>query len=96
MTYFDPNSYTRPMIDTSHTSLRGRHVTVKLLEDKLDEINFVQDSTKEDFSQKLEDIVETTHARLRMQQGCIRHLKKRMHLSNVDKEIIKKPVDQRR
>ncbi|KAH0922543.1 hypothetical protein HID58_022561 [Brassica napus] len=63
------DGHTRPSIDTSHTPFRGNLVTVKLLEDKLDEINFSQDLLKEDIPQRLEDIVEATHARLRMQQG---------------------------
>ena len=65
------DGYTRPSIDTSHASLRRRMVTIKLLEDKLDDINFCQDWMKEDFSQKLEDISESTHARLGMQQHSI-------------------------
>ncbi|KAF2578471.1 hypothetical protein F2Q68_00004279 [Brassica cretica] len=64
-------------IDTSHASLRRRMVTVKLLEDKLDEINFCQDRMKEDFSQRLEDISESTHARLGMQQHNISNFLKR-------------------
>ncbi|KAF3507241.1 hypothetical protein F2Q69_00005472 [Brassica cretica] len=58
-------------IDTSHASLRRRMVTVKLLEDKLDEINFCQDRMKEDFSHRPEDISESTHARLGKQQHNI-------------------------
>ncbi|WZZ88722.1 hypothetical protein YC2023_117301 [Brassica napus] len=34
------DGYTRPSIDNRHTSLRGKPVTVKLLADKLNEINF--------------------------------------------------------
>ena len=83
------NGYTQPSIDNSHASLRGRLVTVKLLEDKLDEINFSQDLMKEDFSQRFEDVEKTTHARLRMQQGCIGNLQYRMHVNEVDKEILK-------
>ena len=70
---------TRPSIDGGYEYLKKRLVTVKLLEDKLDEINFSQDLLKEDISQRFEDILETTHARIRMQQGCIGHLRKRMH-----------------
>ena len=44
---------------------------------------------KENYSQRLEEIVETTHARFRMQQGCIRHLQKRMHANVVAREIMK-------
>ena len=73
------NGHTRPSVETSHAPFRGKLVTVKLLEDKLDEINFSQDLLKEDISQRFEDILETTHARIRMQQGCIGHLRKRMH-----------------
>ena len=53
---------------------------MKLLEDKLDEIIF---------SKRLEDIEEKIHARLRMQLGCIGNIQKRMHFSEVDKEILK-------
>ena len=62
---------------------------MKLLEDKLDEITFSQDLMREDFSQRLEDVMETTHTILRIQQGCIGHLQKRMHVHEVDKEIMK-------
>ena len=81
------DGYTRPSIDDMHTSSRGRLVTVKLLEDKLDEINFSQNSMREDFSQRLEDVKETIHARHRMQQGCMGNLQNRMHVNEVDKEI---------
>ncbi|KAH0898757.1 hypothetical protein HID58_048325, partial [Brassica napus] len=63
------DGYTRPSIDNRHTSLRGRLVIVKLLEEKLDEINFSQDLMREDFSHILEDVEEIIHARLKMQQG---------------------------
>ncbi|CDY12337.1 BnaA06g20070D [Brassica napus] len=49
------DGHTRPTIDTSHAPFRGKLVTVKLLEDKLDEINFSQDLLKEDISHRLED-----------------------------------------
>ncbi|WZZ51160.1 hypothetical protein YC2023_051267 [Brassica napus] len=62
------DGYTRPSINNSRTSLRGR---------------------LEDFSQRLEDVVETTHTIRRIQQGCIGHLQKRMHVHEVDKEIMK-------
>ncbi|KAF3559793.1 hypothetical protein F2Q69_00013367 [Brassica cretica] len=84
------DGYTRPSIDNSRTSLRGRLVIVKLLEDKLDEITFSHDLMREDFSQRLENVVETTHTILRIQQGCIGHLQKRMHVHEVDMEIMKK------
>ncbi|KAF3578159.1 hypothetical protein DY000_02031388 [Brassica cretica] len=58
-------------------------------EHKLDEITFSQDLMREDFSQRLEDVVETTHTIRRIQQGCIGHLQKRMHVHEVDKEIMK-------
>ena len=83
------DGYTRPSIDNRHTSLRGRLVIVKLLEEKLDEINFSQDLMREDFSHILEDVEEIIHARLKMQQGCIGNLQKRMHVNEVDKEILK-------
>uniref|UniRef100_M4F1K6 Uncharacterized protein n=1 Tax=Brassica campestris TaxID=3711 RepID=M4F1K6_BRACM len=83
------DGHTRPSIDTSHTPFRGNLVTVKLLEDKLDEINFSQDLLKEDIPQRLEDIVEATHARLRMQQGCIGHLQERMQVNEVAREVMK-------
>ncbi|KAF3587995.1 hypothetical protein F2Q69_00029104 [Brassica cretica] len=60
------DGYTRPSIDNRHVSLRGRLVTVKLLEDKLDEVSLSQDLMREDFSQTLEDVEEAIHARLRM------------------------------
>ncbi|KAF2620768.1 hypothetical protein F2Q68_00038890 [Brassica cretica] len=44
------DGYTRLSIDDRHTSLQRRLITVKLLEDKLDEINFFQDLMREDFS----------------------------------------------
>ena len=80
---------TRPSIDGGYEYLKKRLVTVKLLEDKLDEINFSQDLLKEDISQRLEDIGETTQARLRMQQGCIGHLQERMHVNEVARDIMK-------
>ena len=83
------DDHTRPTIDANHTSFRGRLVTVKLLEDKLDEISFFQNLLKEESSHRFEDILETTHARLRMHQGCIGHLPKRMHANEVAKEIMK-------
>ena len=70
------DGYTRLSIDDRHTSLQRRLITMKLLEDKLDEINFFQDLMREDFSQRLEDVEETIHARLRMQQGSINNLQK--------------------
>ncbi|KAF3541730.1 hypothetical protein F2Q69_00022317 [Brassica cretica] len=83
------DGYTRPSIDDRHASLRERLVTVKLLEDKFDEIIFSQNLMREDFSQRLEDVKETIHARLRMPQGCIGNLQNRMHVNEVDKEILK-------
>ena len=83
------DGYTRPSIDDTHASLKGRLVTVKLLEDKFDEINFSQDLMREDLSQRLEDVEETIHARLIMPQGCIGNLQNRMHVNEVDKEILK-------
>ncbi|KAF3575783.1 hypothetical protein DY000_02031559 [Brassica cretica] len=62
---------TRPSIDGGYEYLKKRLVTVKLLEDKLDEINFSQDLMREDFSQRLEDLDETTQARLGMHQHII-------------------------
>ncbi|KAF3590434.1 hypothetical protein DY000_02021546 [Brassica cretica] len=62
---------------------------MKLLEDKLDKINFSQDLLREDFSQRLEDHDETTTARLGMHQHRINNLQNRMHVSEVDKEILK-------
>ncbi|KAF3542313.1 hypothetical protein DY000_02004558 [Brassica cretica] len=44
---------------------------------------------REDFSQRLEDVEETIHARLWMQQGCIENLQNGMHINEVDKEILK-------
>ena len=43
----------------------------------------------EDFSQRLEDLDETTQARLGMHQHNINNLQKRMHVNEVDKEILK-------
>nr|VDD24929.1 unnamed protein product [Brassica oleracea] len=43
----------------------------------------------EESSHRFEDILETTHDRLRMHQGCIGHLQKRMHANEVAKEIMK-------
>ncbi|KAF2605889.1 hypothetical protein F2Q68_00043871 [Brassica cretica] len=83
------DGYTRPSIDDRHASLQGRLVTVKLLEDKFDEINFSQDLMREDLSQRLEDVEETIYARLRMQQGCIGNLQNMIHFNEVDKEILK-------
>ena len=62
---------------------------MKLLEDKLDEINFFSNLLKEEISLRVEDILETTHVTLRMHQGCIGHLEKRMHANEVAKEIMK-------
>ncbi|KAF3521100.1 hypothetical protein DY000_02060104 [Brassica cretica] len=76
---------TEPSIDTNHASFRERLVTVKLLEEKLDVINFSQDLMKEDISQRLEDISERTHARLGMHQHCIGKIQKRMHANEVAK-----------
>ena len=83
------DGYTRPSIDDTHASLKGRLVTVKLLEDKFDEINFSQDLMREDLSQRLEDVEETIYAILRMQQGCIGNLQNMIHFNEVDKEILK-------
>ena len=83
------DGYTQPSIDDRHASLRERLVTVKLLEDKFDEIIFSQNLMREDFSQRLEDVKETIHARLIMPQGCIGNLQNRMHVNEVDKEILK-------
>ncbi|KAF2570599.1 hypothetical protein F2Q70_00003623 [Brassica cretica] len=80
---------TRPLIDDGYTHMRKRLVTVKLLEDKLDEINFSQDLMREDFSQRYEDLDETTQARLGMHQRSINNLHNRMHVIGVDKEIFK-------
>ncbi|KAF2590174.1 hypothetical protein F2Q70_00038643 [Brassica cretica] len=74
--YSSIDDHTRPSIDANHASFRGRLVTVKLLEDKLDENNFSQDLLKEDISQRFEDILETTHARIRMQQGYPSYLER--------------------
>ncbi|KAF2561256.1 hypothetical protein F2Q70_00017254 [Brassica cretica] len=83
------DDYTRPSIDNRHASFRGRLLTVKFLKDKLDEINFSQDLMRKDFSQRLEDVEETIHARPRMQTGCIGNLQNRIHVNEVDKEILK-------
>ncbi|KAF3544622.1 hypothetical protein DY000_02007875 [Brassica cretica] len=80
---------TRPSIDSDHTSLRGKLVTKKFLQDKLDEITFSQDLLKEDIYQELKDISESTHARLGMHQRNIGNLQNRMHVNEVDKEIMK-------
>ena len=83
------DGYTRTSINNRSAFLRGKLVTVKLLEGKLDEINFSQDLRRENFSQRLENVEETIHARLRMQQVCIGNLQKRMHVNEVDNEIMK-------
>ncbi|KAF3568936.1 hypothetical protein DY000_02015517 [Brassica cretica] len=83
------DSRTRPSIDSGYKYLKNRLVTLKLLEDKLNEINFFQDLMREDFSERLEDLDETTMARLGMTQHNINTLQKRMHVSEVDKEILK-------
>ncbi|KAF2539261.1 hypothetical protein F2Q68_00020639 [Brassica cretica] len=83
------DDYTRPSIDNRHASFRGRLLTVKFLKDELDEINFSQDLMRKDFSQRLEDVEETIHARPRMQTGCIGNLQNRIHVNEVDKEILK-------
>ena len=57
---------------------------MKLLEDKLDEINFSQDLIREDFSQRLEDLDETTMAILGMHQHNINNLQNMMHVSEVE------------
>ncbi|KAF2614606.1 hypothetical protein F2Q70_00012089 [Brassica cretica] len=72
---------TRPSIDSDHTSLRGKLVTKKFLQDKLDEITFSQDLLKEDIYQELKDISESTHARLGMHQRNIGNLQNRMHVN---------------
>ncbi|KAF2579848.1 hypothetical protein F2Q70_00011827 [Brassica cretica] len=63
-------------------------ITLKLLEGKLDEINFSQDLMREDFSQRLEDLDETTIARLGMHQRIINNLQNRMHIRRADKVIL--------
>ncbi|KAF3588230.1 hypothetical protein F2Q69_00029938 [Brassica cretica] len=73
---------TRALIVGRYTHLQGKLVIMKLLEDKLDEINFSQDLMRE-------DVEETIYAKLRMQQGCIGNLQNRMHVIGVDKEILK-------
>ncbi|KAF2559271.1 hypothetical protein F2Q68_00016102 [Brassica cretica] len=73
---------TRALIDGRYTHLQGKLVIMKLLEDKLDEINFSQDLMREDAE-------ETIYAKLRMQQGCIGNLQNRMHVIGVDKEVLK-------
>ena len=50
------------------THIYKEGVTVKLLEDKLDEINFSQELMREDFSRRFEDFDETTQARFGMHQ----------------------------
>ncbi|WZZ71809.1 hypothetical protein YC2023_083179 [Brassica napus] len=65
---------TRLSIDGGYEYLKNRLVTVKLLEDKLDEINFSQDLMREDLSQRLEGIDETTTTRLGMHQCSINNL----------------------
>ncbi|KAF3597353.1 hypothetical protein DY000_02021533 [Brassica cretica] len=37
----------------------------------------------EDFSQRLEDVEETIHARLRMQQDCIGNLQNMIHVNEI-------------
>ncbi|KAF3509958.1 hypothetical protein F2Q69_00006574 [Brassica cretica] len=64
-------------------------ITLKLLEGKLEEINFSQDLMREDFSQRLEDLDETTIAGLGMHQRIINNLQNRMHIRRVDKVILK-------
>ena len=54
--------------------MKNRLITLKLLEGKLDEIKFSQDLMREDFSQRLEDLDETTQARLGMHQHIINNL----------------------
>ena len=83
------DGYTRPSIDDRNASLQTRLVTVKLLKNKLDEINFSQDLIREYFSQRLGNVEETIHVRLRMQHGSINNLRKRMHVNGVNKEILK-------
>ena len=80
---------TRLSIDDVYEYLPKRLVTVKLLKDELDEINFSQCLIREEFSQRLEDIEETTQARLGMHQHSINNLQKRMQINEVDKQILK-------
>ena len=44
---------------------------------------------KEDIYHELKDISESTYARLRMHQCSINNLQNRMHVKEVDKEILK-------
>ena len=72
-------SRTRPSIDGGYEYLKKRLVTVKLLQDKLDEINFSQDLMREDFFQRLEDLVKqlwsdlecTSKASITFRKGCM-------------------------
>ena len=80
---------TRPSIDSNHTPLRSTLGTEKILQDKLDEITFSQDLLKEDIFQEWKDISESTHAILGMHQRSINNLQNRVHVNQVDKEILK-------
>ncbi|KAF3547374.1 hypothetical protein DY000_02007307 [Brassica cretica] len=89
MVHASIDSLTRLLIDGGYKYLKKRLVTVKLLEDKLDEINFSQDLMREDFSQRLVDLDKTTTARFGMHQRSFNNLQNRMHVSAVDKEILR-------
>ncbi|KAG5385021.1 hypothetical protein IGI04_036491, partial [Brassica rapa subsp. trilocularis] len=70
---------TRPSIDGDNAARQSKLITEKTLQDKLEEITFSQDLLKENVYQELNDISETTHARLGMQQRIIGNLQHRMH-----------------
>ena len=77
----------RPSIDTEAN--RQKTAAETQLEDRFDEIAFSQSLMKEDISQQLEDISETTAARLRMLQRSIANLQRRMHSMEVAREVTK-------
>lgn len=68
---------TLPSIDAHDTPFRGRLVTEKLLQDKLDEINFSLGLMKKEINQESKDLSEYTDARHGMQQRSIENCRRR-------------------
>ena len=73
------DSLTRPSIDGGYEYLKKRLVTVKLLEDKLDEVNFSQDLMQKEFprdwrtlmKQLWPDLECTSVASITFRIGCM-------------------------
>ncbi|CAG7906026.1 unnamed protein product, partial [Brassica rapa] len=81
------NGLTRLSIDGGYGYLITRQSNLKHRSIGLDAINFSQDLMREDYYQRLENLGETTMARLGMHQCIINNLQNMMHVIGVDKEI---------